>query len=285
MTRSWRIRGRKHCKYLKTAWRLYLRLGYIPAPYALLKDTYMLEPGGWLEVNCEARVKRGKFFEFPILKEPDLHGEEAYDAVDVAITRAVRRHLVSDVPVGTFLSGGIDSPLVVAKAKTATNGAVRSFTIGTNGDDLDESPDAKAYAREIGVNHVVEHVTPTLALEMLDDVVSSCGEPFADYSVFPTMLIARMARRHVKVILSGDGGDELFWGYPSRFVPVLKHAHDFAYPYWLRTGLWGMGRLLGNGNSILVTGISEIAIARSTREFTKTICTAFFRNSRMALGL
>jgi asparagine synthase (glutamine-hydrolysing) len=82
---------------------------------------------------------------------------------------------------------------------------------------------------------------------MLDDVVDSCGEPFADYSVFPTMLISRMARRHVKVILSGDGGDELFWGYPSRMVPALKHAHNFSYPYWFRFGLWGMRRLLGDG--------------------------------------
>ena len=226
---------------------LYLRLGYIPAPYALLKDTYMLEPGAWLEVNREGQVKRGKFFEFPIFQEPDLRGAEAYEAVDAAITRAVRRHLVSDVPLGTFLSGGIDSPLVAAKAKAANNGPVRSFTIGTGGDEFDESRDAKAYAQEIGVNHVVEHATPKLALEMLDDVVSSCGEPFADYSVFPTMLIARLARRHVKVILSGDGGDELFWGYPSRFVPVLKHVRDFTYPYWFRMALWGMGRLLRNG--------------------------------------
>lgn len=228
---------------------LYLRLGYIPAPYALLKDTYMLEPGAWLELKCEGQVKRGKFFEFPFFQEPDLHGEDAYKAVDAAVTRAVRRHLVSDVPLGTFLSGGIDSPLVAAKAKAATNGPVRAFTIGTNGDEWDESGDAIAYAQEIGVDHVVEHATPQLALEMLDDVVSSCGEPFADYSIFPTMMIARMARRHVKVILSGDGGDELYWGYPSRFVPVLKHAHDFAYPYWLRMGLWGTGRLLGNGNA------------------------------------
>ena len=228
---------------------LYLRLGYIPAPHALLKDTCMLEPGAWLEVSCEGQVKRGKFFEFPVFQEPDLHGDEAYEAVDAAITRAVRRHLVSDVPIGTFLSGGIDSPLVAAKAKLASNSPLRCFTIGTGGDELDESGDAMAYAREIGVNHLVEQAAPEQALAMLDDVVSSCGEPFADYSVFPTMMIARMARRHVKVILSGDGGDELFWGYPSRFVPVLKHAHEFTYPYWLRMGLWGMGRLLGNGNS------------------------------------
>jgi asparagine synthase (glutamine-hydrolysing) len=228
---------------------LYLRLGYIPAPYALLQNTHMLEPGAWIEVNVEAQVKKGQFFEFPILKEPDLSEENAYAAIDEAITRAVRRHLVSDVPVGTFLSGGIDSPLVAAKAKRATHGRVQSFTIGTGGDDLDESLDAAAYAREIGVEHIVEHATPERALKMLDDVVASCGEPFADYSIFPTMLIARLARRHVKVILSGDGGDELFWGYPSRFAPVLKSSRLFTYPYWLRMLGWGIGRCLGNGHT------------------------------------
>jgi asparagine synthase (glutamine-hydrolysing) len=230
---------------------LYLRLGYIPAPYAMLKNTHMLEPGAWLKVNRDGQVKQGKFFEFPMFQETNLQGKEAYEAVDAAITRAVRRHLVSDVPVGTFLSGGIDSPLVAAKAAVASNGSIRAFTIGTAGDELDESRDAVAYAREIGVDHVLEHATPTLALELLDDVVDSCGEPFADYSVFPTMLIARMARRHVKVILSGDGGDELFWGYPSRFVSALRQAHTFSYPYWFRFGLWGLGRLLGDGKPVL----------------------------------
>lgn len=230
---------------------LYLRLGYIPAPYAMLQNTSMLEPGAWLEVNREGQLKTGKFFEFPIYQEPSLRGDEAYEAVDAALTHAVRRQLVSDVPVGTFLSGGIDSPLVAAKAKAVTHGGVRCFTIGTNGDELDESADAEAYARQIGAQHLVEHVTPQAAVEMLDDVVGSCAEPFADYSVFPTMMIARMAHRYVKVILAGDGGDELFWGYPSRFVPVLKHAHEFGYRSWLRLGLWGMGRALGNGNSHL----------------------------------
>jgi asparagine synthase (glutamine-hydrolysing) len=178
----------------------------------------------------------------------------------------VKRQLVSDVPVGTFLSGGIDSPLVAAKAEAAMKGELRCFTIGTNGDELDESRDAETYARQLGVNHIVEQVTPELALDILDDAVSSCGEPFADYSVFPTMLVARVARRYVKVILSGDGGDELFWGYPSRFVPVLKHASDYSYPLWFRSGLWAMGRALGNGNSHLrYREIGENYRAKHTR--------------------
>jgi asparagine synthase (glutamine-hydrolysing) len=240
----------KRLQISREALALYLRLGYIPAPYALLKNTYMLEPGTWLEVNAGGQVKQGKFFEFPVFREPDLRGEEAYGAVDEAMTRAVRRHLVSDVPLGTFLSGGIDSPLVAAKMRTASKGSVHAFTLGTNGDHLDESPDAIAYAQELGVEHTLEHVTHDQALAMLDDVVASCGEPFADYSVFPTMLIARLARQHVKVMLSGDGGDELFWGYESRFAPVLSKCDDFLLqPYWFRTLRWCVEKCfpLGNG--------------------------------------
>ncbi len=206
---------------------LYLRLGYIPAPYALLQHTHMLEPGAWIEVTGKNQVRRGQFFEFPVYREPDLHGEEACEAVDAAVTAAVRRHLVSDVPVGTFLSGGIDSPLVAAKMLAVSNGTVQAFTIGMNGDPLDESPDAIAYARDLGVEHHVEQLSQDQALDILDDVVAACGEPFADSSIFPTLLVARMARRQVKVMLSGDGGDELFWGYAGRFASVLEKAADF----------------------------------------------------------
>jgi asparagine synthase (glutamine-hydrolysing) len=201
---------------------LYFRLGFIPSPYALLQNTHMLEAGAWLEISSESSVQRGRFFDFPVYREPDLRGEEACDAVDAAVTSAVRRQLVSDVPVGTFLSGGIDSPIVAAKMRELDNGTLRAFTIGTNGDDLDESADAAIYARELGIEHRVEHLTPERALEMLDDVVEACAEPLADYSILPTMLVSRLARQHVKVVLSGDGGDELFWGYAGRFASVLE---------------------------------------------------------------
>jgi asparagine synthase (glutamine-hydrolysing) len=201
---------------------LYLRLGYIPAPYALLENTYMLEPGSWLEITNEGHVQPGRFFDFPVFREPDLHGEEANEAVDASITAAVRRQLVSDVPLGTFLSGGIDSPLVAAKMKMVKNQSVLAFTMGTNGDHMDESPDAVRYAGELGIEHIIEHVTTDHALAMLDDIVNACSEPFADYSIFPTMVVSRMAGRQVKVMLSGDGGDELFWGYAGRFASVLE---------------------------------------------------------------
>ena len=108
-------------------------------------------------------MRFGRFFEFPIYCEPDLRGEEAYEAVDATITAAVRRHLVSDVPVGTFLSGGIDSPLVAAKMRAVSNGTSGLLPSAQTETVYDESADAAAYAREIGVEHVVEHVTSDTA--------------------------------------------------------------------------------------------------------------------------
>jgi asparagine synthase (glutamine-hydrolysing) len=228
---------------------LYLRLGYIPAPYAILDNTHMLEAGTWLAIEPDGQLRCGRYFEFSAAQEPDLTGQAAYEAVDAAVTAAVRRQLVSDVPVGTFLSGGIDSPLVAAKMQAANQGAVRAFTIGTNGDPFDETADAAAYVQELAVQHIVEHFSPEHALAMVDDVISACGEPFGDYSVFPTMLISRVASKDVKVMLSGDGGDELFWGYSSRFGSIVSKAADFKQPYWLRSARWGFKKFgqLGNG--------------------------------------
>ncbi len=223
---------------------LYFRLGYIPAPHALLQNTHMLEPGAWLEITGKSGMRRGRFFEFPMYREPDLHGEEAYEAVDAAVTAAVRRQRVSDVPLGTFLSGGIDSPLVTAKLQAVDSGKVRAFTIGTNGDSLDESADANAYAQEIGVEHIIEHITAHRAMDMLDDVVAACGEPFADYSIFPTMAVSRLARQQVKVVLSGDGGDELFWGYAGRFTSVLENVIQFNRADWGQSTRRVLKRLL-----------------------------------------
>ncbi|MBP6016361.1 MAG: asparagine synthase (glutamine-hydrolyzing) [Candidatus Promineofilum sp.] len=227
---------------------LYLRLGYIPAPYAVLEQTYMLEPGAWLRVSGEGRVERGVYYAFPARTMPDLSGREAYEAVDEAVAAAVRRQMVSDVPLGAFLSGGIDSPLVVAKMRAAAGRPVRAYTIGTAGSPLDESADAASYARQLGVDHVLEQFTPDVALDWLDDVVAACGEPFADFSIFPTLLVSQLARRDMTVMLSGDGGDELFWGYPERFGSVLSASADFRRSHWRRSARWATRRFTGWGD-------------------------------------
>lgn len=227
---------------------LYLRLAYIPAPYALLKETHMLEPGTWMEVNVNGNIEKGIFFTFPCFEKPLLKGEEAVEAVDEALTAAVKRHLISDVPVGAFLSGGIDSPLVVAIMRSVSTNGIRVFTVGTGERETDEVEDATRYASEIGVEHIIEHIAPDQALDMIDDVINSCGEPFGDYSIFPTMLVSRLARRNFKVVLSGDGGDELFWGYSDRFVTLLKLASVFRKPLWWRKTRLKINNRLHIGN-------------------------------------
>lgn len=224
---------------------LYLRLAYIPAPYALLQDSHMLEPGAWIQFTEAGHVQQGQFFSFPRCEKPHLKGNEAIEAVDGVITEAVKRQMISDVPVGAFLSGGIDSPLVVAKMKSVSTGAIRAFTIGTGEEATDESPDAMRYAREIGVEHIVEHVKPDTALDLIDNVIDACGEPFGDYSMFPTMMVAHLASRNYKVMLSGDGGDELFWGYPERFGSLIQMAKDSRVPFWWRRIRGGIQRVLG----------------------------------------
>ena len=228
---------------------IYLRLGYIPAPNAILTQTHMLQPGSWLQIGADGRLEHGTFFEFPKYQIPDLTGPEANEAVNEAVSRAVKRQLISDVPVGAFLSGGIDSPLIAAKMQAIHSDPISAFTIGTQGSEHDESTDAVAYAQDLGVNHHLAQITPNKAIELLDDVVTASGEPFADYSLFPTMLVSQFARQHVTVMLSGDGGDELFWGYVGRLGSVISQAGDFRQKQWLRNLRWSAKRSLGVGDA------------------------------------
>jgi len=146
---------------------LYFRLSYIPAPMAFYNNTQMLLPGGWVEINAEGKIKQGQYYSFPMYQKANLSGNEAIEAVDAAISDAVKRQMVSDVPLGTFLSGGIDSPLVSAKMKSNSSNRLCTFTIGTGGDVTDESEDAAIYAKELGVEHIIEHVTEHQALELI----------------------------------------------------------------------------------------------------------------------
>jgi asparagine synthase (glutamine-hydrolysing) len=226
----------------------YLRFGSIPAPLALLKQTYQVEPGGWVLFDSSGEVTSGRFFVFPRYQEPTLRGEEATAALEDALQRAVERHLASDVPLGVFLSGGIDSPLVAAEAVRHVP-CLKAFSIGISNSEHDESEDARRYAEELGLEHIVHMITPNDALDLLDDAVAAYGEPNADYSIFPTLLVSRLAREHVTVALSGDGGDELFWGYPSRFGSVLEQTPYFRLPLPARYAAIAARRLLGRGKA------------------------------------
>ena len=223
---------------------LYLRLGYIPAPFAIIENTSMLAPGTWLQIDTEGGIKTGEFYSFPVYTEPDLSGIEAYEQVNDAVRTAVRRHLVSDVPLGIFLSGGIDSPLVASHVRSAQADSIPAFTIGTNGDRHDEVKEAARYASDFGFEHIVHNISPSEAIQILDDVIQACSEPFADYSIFPSLMVSRLASQRVKVVLSGDGGDELFWGYVDRFSSILENSRNFMQPLWMRESRRQAGRLL-----------------------------------------
>lgn len=235
----------KNLSFSSAASTIYLHLGFVPAPYGILEDTHMLEPGSWLQVDSKGNIKSGCYYEIPYKEQPTLFGQNAMEAVNAAIAAAVKRQLVSDVPVGAFLSGGIDSPLICAKMQEVSDVTMRAFTIGTGGDETDESLDAARYAQELGIEQTLVHVNPDDAINMLDDVVKSCGEPFGDFSIFPTLLVSRLARQNFTVMLSGDGGDELFWGYAGRFSSVMSGVNDFKLPWMYRRLIRIPRRILG----------------------------------------
>lgn len=227
---------------------LYLRFGYIPAPYALLARTYQLEAGCWVRIDAHGTLNHGRFFNLPNYVEPTLRGAQALEAVSEVVSRAVARHMVSDVPVGVFLSGGIDSPLVAAEAARLAPG-IKAFTIGVAGSIDDESYEAARYATALGVDQITRNFAPDDVIGLLDDVLEACSEPSADYSIFPTLMVSRLAREHVTVALSGDGGDELFWGYPGRFAITLEQAPYFALPQSFRYGAVAARKLFGWGKA------------------------------------
>lgn len=222
---------------------LYLRFGYIPAPYGLLENTHLLETGSYRQFWPDGRSQSDRFYAFPRFSRPTLYGEAAFDALDDALGKSVARHLISDVPVGIFLSGGIDSPLVAAQVRRSHSAAMQAFSIGVDDPHLDELPDARHYAQDFGLEHLWRTADEATALALLDDVIAASTEPSADFSIFPTLMVSQLASQHVKVALSGDGGDELFWGYPSRFGAALQQAAYFRYPLPLRWAAVGLRRL------------------------------------------
>jgi asparagine synthase (glutamine-hydrolysing) len=197
----------------------FLRFGYVPAPHSIYRNVMKVEPGEVVSFTVSGGVKRTKYWDLATavrkgLAHPfagsDVQAEEILHGL---LANAVSINMISDVPLGAFLSGGIDSSTVTALMVAAKRGPVRTFSIGFPDFGYDESPHARAVANHLGTDHQELVVTATDALAVVPRLADMYDEPFADSSQIPTHVISRMTRAHVTVALSGDGGDEVFAGY------------------------------------------------------------------------
>ncbi len=209
----------------------YLAYDYIPAPSSIFKNIYKLKAGHHLTLkNGTLKTKQNWDYRFKHEGRFDLNKAESH--LLELFKDAVKRRLISDVPLGVFLSGGIDSSMVVAMmAELMSPKEIKTFTIGFKEKPYDESTSAELVARHFGTDHHQQVLAPDDMLDVLPDIVDNLDEPFADSSIVPTYLVSKFARRHVKVALGGDGGDELFAGYriflPHKFETYYDRIPDF----------------------------------------------------------
>lgn len=200
----------------------YFRYGYIPAPYSIYENIYKLEPGKILKV--EAPFQTCEISAYWSMKEAACYGQthlfqgsgqEAAEELERLLKNAIRGQMMADVPVGAFLSAGIDSSTIVALMQSVSDRSVRSYTIGMREEGYNEAEIAGKIAAHLGTEHTELYITEEDAKRVIPKLGTMFGEPFADSSQIPTYLVSRMTREHVTVSLSGDGGDELFCGYQT----------------------------------------------------------------------
>jgi len=207
----------------------YLRFGYFPSTRSVFKGVCQLRPGSAVAISFAGQgagepVEHVYWDACEVVGagRPAPNGHDLTDELEHLLQDSVRRRMVADVPLGAFLSGGIDSSTVVALMQKCSNRAVKTFSIGFDEPRYNEAPYAKAVAQHLGTEHTELYVAPKAALELIPKLAEWYDEPFADASQIPTLLVAELARQHVTVVLSGDGGDELFHGYPwYRFGSTL----------------------------------------------------------------
>jgi asparagine synthase (glutamine-hydrolysing) len=201
----------------------YLTFGFIPGQRSIFSRVSKLPAAHWVKISqADFRTFPNRYWQLSFDNENRASIDDWKQRIDSALHESVRAHLVADVPVGAFLSGGLDSSAIVAMMSGLRSDPVRTFSIGFNEQEFSELPFAREVAQHFGCHHTEEIVTPEAARD-LDDLVFLYDEPFADASALPTMAVSRLAAQHVKVVLSGDGGDELFGGY-SRYAHDLREA-------------------------------------------------------------
>lgn len=223
---------------------LFLRHGYIPAPYSIYQHIQKLSPGSLLSVSlAERSVNIVNYWSAVDVahkgRNQPYQGDalSASDELERLLQSALKQQMVADVPLGAFLSGGVDSSVIVALMQAQSPRPIKTFTIGFHEAAYNEAIYAKAVATHLGTEHTELYVTPQQALEVIPRLPTLYCEPFADSSQIPTFLVSQLARQTVTVALSGDAGDELFCGY-NRYTDIARiDAHLFRLPFIARSAL------------------------------------------------
>jgi asparagine synthase (glutamine-hydrolysing) len=230
---------------------LYLRHNCVPSPHTIYRGVKQLAPGTTLTLNApDAATEPAPYWALGTAAESGQRNlfqgtdVEALDELERLLTRSVGQQMISDVPLGAFLSGGIDSSTIVALMQRQTQRPVRTFTIGVTDVAFNEAADARAVAKHLGTEHTELYVTPAQAMDVIPRLPLIYDEPFADSSQIPTFLVSQLARTQVKVSLSGDGGDELFGGYNRHYWAAQVHRRTRYLPQPLRRVLAGALYLL-----------------------------------------
>lgn len=218
----------------RTSIAQYFALGYIPAPRTAFTNVRKLEPGE-LAIVSEDGVERRRFYS-PSIESRDVTFERAARELRSRVEDAVEKRLMSDVPLGAFLSGGTDSSIVVGLMAELSDEPVKTFTVGFDRELFDESQAARQVAEYNDTDHTEHTVTPDDVRSTVPEVLGRLGEPFADQSIVPTYVVSRETSRRVKVALSGDGADELFAGY-SRYRGEYYSSYYRKLPALVRNGL------------------------------------------------
>ena len=209
---------------------LYLQFGYIPEPHSIFGNSYKLKAGHYIEIDLKSQKFEEKkywdvvdFYDKPKL---DISQDETIQKTEELLKSSFEYRMVSDVPVGVFLSGGYDSSVVTAILQNQRSEKLNTFTIGFKEKGFDEAPYAKQVAKYLGTNHTEYYCTQKDALEIIPKLCEMYDEPFGDSSAIPTTLVSQLARKDVTVSLSADGGDEIFAGY-SKYTTTMQYFNKF----------------------------------------------------------
>ncbi|HBU69167.1 MAG TPA: asparagine synthase (glutamine-hydrolyzing) [Elusimicrobia bacterium] len=224
----------------------YFHFEYVPAPNSIFRQIKKLLPSEYLVVQ-NSEIKHKTYWQIPYNETKlKLSLEDASGELFRLLQNAVRKRLVSDVPLGVFLSGGIDSSTIAALMSASASDEVKSFSISFSDPDYDEGPQALLAARHIGTRHFQEKFSPQTLIDLIPELADFIDEPMADPSIVPTYLLSKFTKQNVTVALGGDGGDELFGGYPTYRAHKLYSCYS-ALPGFIRKGAAGIVNSLPSG--------------------------------------